>query len=417
MSIAKIALTMVVVVDVMGQGLAFPIFSVLLLSDQSTMLGSNTPQSTRQIYYGLLIGIFFLSWFFGSVYISKLSDTIGRKRGILICLLGTLSGYVLAAIAIATSSFWLLVLSRVITGFTAGNQPIAQAALVDLASDDTERSRNLGLVMLGAGIGLVSGPIIGGLFSLGIFGSLALIMPFIAGGILIALMIGIILFFFKETSTTSVPLQLHPTAVFSLIWEVTRRPVVLRISLAFLPYMLSFIAFYIFFDNALEVWFDYGTTGQSIGMLIMGAAMAVTSTIFLPRILGLGAPRTLIVLVITMEIAAILLFAAFHSPGIAFVCGAVMGVVHAIVFTEFLGLFSGSVEPENQGWVMGVTVALFTMASATASLVGGLIGSINFDGMFYFAAFAALLSLIVIALLWRSKQTFELVTTRNHTAA
>ena len=58
---------------------------------------------------------FFLTWFFGSLYISKLSDSIGRKAGILICLLGAIIGYAVAVIAIILHSFTLLVASRAIT--------------------------------------------------------------------------------------------------------------------------------------------------------------------------------------------------------------------------------------------------------------------------------------------------------------
>lgn len=417
MAIAKIALTFVVLIDVMGQGLAFPIFSVLLLSDQSTMLAADTTGSTRQLYYGILIGLFFLSWFLGSIYISKISDSIGRKRGILICLVGTLAGYLLAAVAIAISSFWLLVLSRVITGFTAGNQPIAQAALVDLAGDDAERDRNLGLVMLGVGIGLVGGPIVGGVFSLGIFGSWALLMPFLVGALLVATLLLVIVWFFKETSTTRVPLQVHPAAVFTLMWEVTRRPVVLRISLMFFPYMIGFIAFYVFFDTALETWFDYGTTGQSTGMFVMGAAMAVTSTVLFPKIMQLGVPRTVITAAVIVQVAGILTFVGIEIPVVAFVCAAVIGATHAVIYTEALGLFSASVEPENQGWVMGVAVALFTLASGVASLIGGIIGAANFDGMFYFAAAIAFLSLSAVAFTWRTGRTHQLATTRDRALA
>ena len=412
MSIAKAALVLVIFVDIMGQGLAFPIFSVLLLSDQATMLAADTPASTRQLLYGVLIGLFFLSWFLGAIFVSRISDSIGRKRGIMLCLAGSLAGYALAVVAVATSNIWLLVLSRVVTGFTAGSQPIAQAALVDLSTDDADRTRNMGLVMLGAGIGLVGGPILGGVFSLGVFGSLALIMPFVAGGVLIALTMVVILTSFKETSTTRVLLNVSPTAVFTLIWEITKRPVVAQISIAYVPYMLSFIAFYVFFDNALEQWFDFDTSGRSAGMLVMGITIAITSTFLLPKLMGLAVPRTLMIGFIVLELAAILAFVGFEMQAVAFVCIAVMGFVHSYMYPAFLGLFSGSVGDEDQGWVMGVAIALFTLASAIASLVGGLIGAANFDAMFLFGACGSLLALIAIGLVWRTGRIHELATTR-----
>jgi MFS family permease len=95
----------------------------------------------------LVVGVFYVFWFFGAAYISKVSDYIGRKKGMVICLIGALAGYVLTVLAIEVSNYYLLLLSRAISGFTAGNQPIAQAALVDISRTDEERTRNMGKVV------------------------------------------------------------------------------------------------------------------------------------------------------------------------------------------------------------------------------------------------------------------------------
>jgi MFS family permease len=55
-----------------------------------------------------------------------------------------------------------LIVGRGITGFTAGNQPIAQTAMIDVSVDDTDRARNMGYIVTGISFGLVGGPIIGG---------------------------------------------------------------------------------------------------------------------------------------------------------------------------------------------------------------------------------------------------------------
>ena len=38
--------------------------------------------------------------------------------------------YVITIVALSMDSLWLLIMGRAITGFTAGNQPIAQAAMI-----------------------------------------------------------------------------------------------------------------------------------------------------------------------------------------------------------------------------------------------------------------------------------------------
>ena len=79
MSLAIFALMFTCFVDVMGQGLAFPIFAALLMQPNGGFLQAGVSQSQGALLYGIAIGTFFLTWFFGSLYISRLSDSIGRK--------------------------------------------------------------------------------------------------------------------------------------------------------------------------------------------------------------------------------------------------------------------------------------------------------------------------------------------------
>ena len=144
MNLSRLSLLLVVFIDVMGFGLIVPIFNTVLLNPQQPFLPRGTPANIRQLDYTVLIVVFFLFYFFGAAFIAKLSDYIGRKSGILICLSGALIGYVLTVLAILSSNYWLLLLGRAISGFTTANQPIAQAALIDISHDDQEKSKNLG---------------------------------------------------------------------------------------------------------------------------------------------------------------------------------------------------------------------------------------------------------------------------------
>jgi MFS family permease len=129
-------------VDIMGQGLLYPILTTPMLDPKQPFLSASTPKSDRSLYYGgAVTGAFFFSWFRGAAYISRLSDTIGRKKGIQICLAGGFSGYGLTILSLYTNSFWLLLIGRVVTGFTNGNQPLAQAPMVDMSARVTTRER------------------------------------------------------------------------------------------------------------------------------------------------------------------------------------------------------------------------------------------------------------------------------------
>ena len=204
MALAKFALLAVVFVDLIGQGLVFPIINTLMMDPQQSFLPASTPEATRQFNYGLVIGIFFLSWFLGAAYISRISDSIGRKNAIMICLFGALVGYIITIASLLADSLWLLVLGRAITGFTAGNQPIAQAAMVDASRGDAEKARNMGLIVAGISAGLVGGPIIGGILSdKSIMGNVASInLLFYCALILVIITIVLVQLFFHTSVST-----------------------------------------------------------------------------------------------------------------------------------------------------------------------------------------------------------------------
>ncbi|WP_444928227.1 MFS transporter [Microbulbifer sp. TRSA002] len=127
----------------MGQGLLFPIINELVMSTKFQFLPTDTPQSTRHLYYGVVISSFFLAWFIGSVYIAKLSDSIGRKTAMVLCLVGAMAGYAITVLSLLSNSLWLLILGQVISGFTTGNQPIVQVVIIKVINGFKRSNRTL----------------------------------------------------------------------------------------------------------------------------------------------------------------------------------------------------------------------------------------------------------------------------------
>jgi MFS transporter, DHA1 family, tetracycline resistance protein len=130
MNKSLLTLLMVVFIDACGLGILFPILNDLLINPYSGFLNFNISIESRHWLYSLVIFTFFLSWFFGAAFISKASDKIGRQKSLLICLYGIFTGYLLTIFSILFSSVTLLVIGRIIGGFTAGSQPVAQASII-----------------------------------------------------------------------------------------------------------------------------------------------------------------------------------------------------------------------------------------------------------------------------------------------
>jgi len=403
MNITKFSLLLVVFVDLIGQGLIIPILTTLLLSTDQAFLAPDTPQSTRQVYFGVAVAVFFLSWFLGAAYISRISDMIGRKKGILICLAGAFLGYVLMIVSLYVGSFLLLLLARVVTGFTAGNQPIAQAAMIDLSTNEQDRIRNLGYIIAGASAGLVAGPILGGLLSdpaaLGRFASLSL--PFYVAASVIAATMVLIALVFQDRVQDRMPLRFEPLEMFLVLWRITERPAILRISLVFFCYMFVLNSFYVFMDNYLESRFGYGTFMNSVAMMIFGLCAGISSAV-LPAVFEARMPkRRIVVLALTVMGVSVLAFTLMPVGGLAIVAVAIVGIAFAVGYPTLLSIYSMAADGSEQGWVMGLTTALFTMGAAITSFAGGEAMAVDIALPFYYGAAVAALAIGLIGALWR----------------
>ena len=89
------------------------------------------------------------------------SDRYGRKPLLMICLIGTVVGFVILGMAESVSQLFL---SRVVDGLLGGNIALAQTIASDLTTPEN-RSRSFGMIGAAFGIGFIIGPAFGGTFA------------------------------------------------------------------------------------------------------------------------------------------------------------------------------------------------------------------------------------------------------------
>ncbi len=410
-ALTRLALLAVVFVDLLGQGLVFPIFTSLMMDPTVGFLPAATSAAERELSYGIVIGVFFIFWFFGVAYVAKASDLIGRKNAILICLAGAFVGYLLTILALALNSYWLLLLGRAITGFTAGNQPIAQAAMVDLSSNDTERARNMGLIVAGVSAGVVCGPIIGGLLTdktlLGGLASLAL--PFYVALAMVGTTFLLIVVSFHDVRPASGRFRINPLEIFTLLFRVFQNPVVLRLSVVFFLFMFVNVSFYIFFDNYLTARFGIGLLGTNLAMMELGSVIALSSCFLVVPAQRRFRKDSLIAAGMVVMALSLALFVFSDAAYLCYLAIGTFYLVFGISYPVFLGIFSASVGDDEQGWIMGITTAQFTLAGGIMSLIGGGLMGIDIRLPFLLALGAPVLALIAMALLWRGAAVSRLM--------
>jgi MFS family permease len=124
-------------------------------------MGGDTVFKKTVLFGGLLSTLYSLLQFIFSPIWGALSDRLGRRRILTITLAGNALSYLLWIFA---AQFWLVVVTRLISGMMAGNIAVASAAAADI-TDEKERTKGMAVVGIAIGLGFVFGPVIGGLAS------------------------------------------------------------------------------------------------------------------------------------------------------------------------------------------------------------------------------------------------------------
>ena len=140
-----------VFIDLLGFGILIPIlpaFAERVLHIDETAIG-------------IIIASYSFVQFLFNPILGRISDKHGRKPVIVVCLFINAIGYVIFAF---TSSFAVLLLSRIVGGVGGSSVSVAQAYIADVTTKET-RSKGMGVIGAAFGLGFVFGPMIGGLLS------------------------------------------------------------------------------------------------------------------------------------------------------------------------------------------------------------------------------------------------------------
>ena len=132
-------------------------------------------QGFSEVHVGGLLTIYALASFFTAPLWGSLSDRTGRKKLIMIGLIGFSLSFFLFALFI--ENLPLLYLARIVGGVFSGALYTAVTGFVADMTDEDNRNKYMGLLGMSIGLGFIFGPAIGG-----VLGHSSLQLPFIASG-------------------------------------------------------------------------------------------------------------------------------------------------------------------------------------------------------------------------------------------
>lgn len=392
----------ILLVDTMGFGLLIPILPKLV----EQMLGGDVAEAST--IYGFLLASFALMGFIFSPILGGLADRFGRRPILFLSLAALTVDYVI--LAFAPSVGWLF-LGRVIAGIFSATISVTSAYVADTSAPE-ERTANFGFTGTALGLGLISGPIIGGL--LGEVGARA---PFWAAAGL-ALANCLAAYFFLPESLDEAhrrPFRLRDANPIGTFMVVSRFPVVI---------VLLAVCFLVNLGGRMleSTWvlytgyrFEWGAFEAGASLTLFGLFYALAQ-VWLVRVLAhrIGEWRTLL-FGLVLGVGTFCIFAFAMGGWVMAVNIIPYGIATGISGPALQALATKAMPVDRQGLLQGAIASLITATGVIGPPVGAFLFSyfidddapIHFPGAPYVFAAVLLLGAFAVMLLQRNRIPHE----------
>jgi DHA1 family tetracycline resistance protein-like MFS transporter len=369
-----------VFVDMIGYGIVIPLLPFFV---QQYAPGA--------VLIGLLGSLYATMQFFGGPFLGGLSDRAGRRPVLLLCLFGTSLAYLLLGLA---DSLLLLIMAVILAGGASGTLATAQAYIAD-STEPADRARGLGLIGAAFGLGLITGPILGGLLSL-----VSLSAPAFAASALALVNVTFGLLILPEslpiTHRMSTPiLRLNPfTQLGNMLGVVSIRALLLAVFLL----NLSFAGLLTNFPLFSNVRFDWDATANAFFFAFVGVCAVLTQGVLLGKLqLRFGEERLLLGGLALMALNICLIALVPYGPLLYPVVG-ILAIGTGLAIPALTALISRRVSEREQGKVMGGQQAILSLTL----LIGPLISGLAFDNLgvpspYWIGGLLAALALLITA--------------------
>jgi len=389
---AMFTIILSIMVDVFGYSMVLP-----LLPEIVKNFGSSA------IFVGILVSSNALSTFiFGPIW-GRLSDKYGRKPILLISQAGTGISFLVLALS---PNIYIILFSRILDGVFGGQIPVIRAYIADITTPAT-RASEMGKLMIGHTVGMVFGPIIGGLL-----GAINWRYPSL---------IAVILSIIAIILTTRVLIESMPKDRISDIKQQKKirelssenkrktftREIIVRFVQVFLLFSIT-----VMFNSSMALILDerYGASTIIIGLVMTLAGVTIMiygGLLMKPLFKKVGEKRILLI----ASVLLILNFLAFpFMTEMWMIFAFIPSFVFSMVFLPSLiqSNITKTVDADRQGVVSGMTTNVQSIAQIISPLVatgfieiGGLtIGMIFFNPYELIGYLAVILGIALFIILY-----------------
>ena len=344
-----------VFVDMIGYGIVVPLLPFYA-----------GPYASGAVLVGLLGSLYAAMQFAGGPFLGGLSDRHGRRPVLLFCLLGASLAYLLLGLA---RTLAVLVVAVALAGAASGTLATAQAYVADSTTMEN-RARGFGMIGAAFGLGLMTGPAIGGLLSLHALAAPALFAS--------ALALSNFVFGYLTLPEPHPPrlrraiplLRLNPVSQLARILKVVNLrallAAVLLLNLAFAGLVSNFPLF-------SHVRFGWGTTSNAFFFAFVGVCAVVTQGFLIGRLAARFGEGRLLVGGLALVSPGLMLVALVPYGALLYPVVGLLALGMGLAIPSLTAIISNRTPAEAQGRLMGGLQAILSFALILGPALAGLV--------------------------------------------
>lgn len=364
--------------DLVSYSILIPILPELLANPNSSyyLLPQGISVHYGYIILGFLIAVYPIIQFFSTPVLGELSDVHGRKKILVITLFGTLLSLLFMGYGIVKGSLALLFVSRVVGGLVGGNISVAQAAIADVTSTK-ERLKYFGLIGAAYGIGLIIGPVMGGLLSdQSLVSWFDAASPFWFAAALSLINIILVMVLMQETKPRFEDEK--TISWLASIGHIIRAYGMKQVRFVFLANFLfqagvTFLATFFSVYLIARFSFDQVAIGYYIGYI--GICLVLVQAFVLPFVARrLDTVSMLRVSLLTGSAAIFAYYIPAAIPGLILV-GALVALTNGLSMAGLPSLVSYRTSAKVQGEVLGINASVQALAQAVPPILAGFLAA------------------------------------------